>query len=151
MIRELSKPIIGWAEAIVKNCLLRRGVIPAPLEVVEILLELYGRTFFTYPDLRWPDVTIINEYGLQESISVKLLVYFDSEQYHGQMRDRIRDAEIRNALALKGYIILVFWTPQVLNDPEKIAIEIEKAYLSFVKPNLVPPHQDSDFPNDLED
>lgn len=85
--------------------------LPEPVLQYEIRSE--GRRL-TVPDFAYPDQ--------------RILIFVDSKKFHAEIGQLIDDAHKRNALAMHGYIVLVYWGPEIYRDAAGCARNILEAY-----------------------
>jgi len=106
--REEGRYPRGHIEEVLLEAL--RGVegVPEPEREHEVRTE--AGALVTVPDFAWPDL--------------KVAVYCDGYQFHGDRETLELDAAKRNFLAQRGWTVLTYWGRQILNRPERCARQI---------------------------
>ena len=84
-----------------------------PEPVLQFELKFEG-SVFTVPDMAYPDNQIA--------------VFCDSKAFHAEIGQLIDDARKRNILSMHGWIVLVYWGPDIHRDPLTCARNIREAY-----------------------
>ena len=89
----------------------RTSGLPEP--VLQHELRHDGRVL-TIPDMAYPDR--------------RIAVFCDSKAFHAEIGQLIDDARKRNILSLNGWVVLVFWGPEIYRDAYACARTILEAY-----------------------
>jgi hypothetical protein len=98
----------GRIEEVLLDALRRLDGVPEPDREHEVRTE--SGTLVTVPDFAWPDL--------------KVAVYCDGYQFHGDRDTLELDAAKRNFLAQRGWTVLTYWGRQILNHPDRCARQI---------------------------
>jgi len=102
----------GVIEEYLKRALEEFKDLPPGLRDLEIKDE-QGR-LVTVPDFAWPEE--------------KIAVYCDGFGTHGNIETLIKDAEKRNYLQCRGWVVLTFWGKMILKNPIKCAFQVYDIY-----------------------
>jgi hypothetical protein len=106
--RDLGTYPKGAIEEVLLGALTPFDDLPAPERDHEVRTE--GGTLVTVPDFAWPDL--------------RVAVFCDGYQYHGDRDTLELDAAKRNFLAERGWTVLTYWGRQILNHPERCARQV---------------------------
>jgi hypothetical protein len=98
----------GHIEEVLLEALHRHDTLPSPERDHEIYSD--SGALVTVPDFAWPEV--------------RLAVFCDGYQYHGDRETLELDASKRNFLQARGWAVLTYWGRQILNHPERCAEQV---------------------------
>lgn len=113
----------GHIEEVLLEALRRHPAVAALVRDYEVRTDT--GTLITVPDFAWP--------------AVRLAVYCDGYQYHGDPEALELDAIKRNYLQRQGWMVLTYWGRTILRHPERCAVEVAEAWRKANQSRLASP------------
>lgn len=90
-----------------------RALDGLPEPQLQFEIHRNGRRF-TIPDMAYPEQ--------------KIAIFCDSKKFHAEIGQLIDDAHKRNYLSMNGWVVLVYWGPEINRDAQACAMSIRDAY-----------------------